>query len=81
MSPIPSIFQHAHTQKKGSLIPKVTFALCSSQEIHAANTFLAQKVLCYNNVLQMCRLELKINVVYFFILPCQEIAKIYAELS
>ena len=52
MSPTPSIFQHARTNKK-SLIPKVTFALCSTQEIHAANTFLSQeieKVLCYDNI-------------------------------
>lgn len=44
-------------KKKESLIPKVTFALCSTQEIHAANTFLSQeieKVICYNNISYIC---------------------------
>lgn len=44
-------------KKKVSLIPKVTFALCSTQEIHAANTFLSQeieKVICYNNISYIC---------------------------
>lgn len=56
MSPTPSIFQQART-KKGSLIPKVAFALCSTQKIHAANTFLSQvieKGVCYNNISYIC---------------------------
>lgn len=56
MSPTPSIFQQARTKKKESLIPKVAFALCSTQKIHAANTFLSQVIEkeCYNNISYIC---------------------------
>lgn len=44
------LFFNMHARKK-SLIPKVTFALCSTQEIHAQTHFYLKKLkICYNNI-------------------------------